>query len=235
MALLFIVALVSGAVVYGPFMRALNFGTVRNGKGSRVKWFDLHNLLGIVTFGWAFVVGATGLMNTLSTPLFGLWRAQELPRLLAPYRNKLMLTKFGSVDAAVAATRAAFPDRQLTSVTFPNAKLSSARHYLIWTKGKTQVTSRLFTPVLVDAETGALTEARSMPWYLRLFEVSRPLHFGDYGGMPLKVLWALFDLTLITVLFSGVYLWISRRRTPIEDELDRLVRMERPCPDAVAR
>jgi uncharacterized iron-regulated membrane protein len=94
---------------------------------------------------------------------------------------------------------------------------------VIWTKGKTRVTSRIFTPVLVDAETGAVTQTQGLPWYLRLIEFSRPLHFGDYGGLPLKILWSLFDVLLIGVLSSGVYLWLSRRKTPIEDELDRLV------------
>jgi uncharacterized iron-regulated membrane protein len=30
--------------------------------------------------------------------------------------------------------------------------------------------------------------------------VSQSLHFGGYGGVPLKVLWALFDMGMITVL-----------------------------------
>jgi uncharacterized iron-regulated membrane protein len=51
-----------------------------------------------------------------------------------------------------------------------------------------------------------------MPWYLRLLEVSRPLHFGDYGGMPLKIIWALLDLVTIFVLGSGLYLWFARRK-----------------------
>src|SRR5262249_17035978 len=53
MALLFVVALVSGFLVYGPFMRRLKFGTFRSESRARVKWFDLHNLLGIVTLCWA--------------------------------------------------------------------------------------------------------------------------------------------------------------------------------------
>jgi uncharacterized iron-regulated membrane protein len=52
-----------------------------------------------------------------------------------------------------------------------------------------------------------------MPWYLRALEVSRPLHFGDYGGLPLKVLWALLDLITIVLLGSGLYLWIARRQS----------------------
>lgn len=232
MALLFVVALVSGAVVYGPFMRRLDFGTVRKNKSRRVRWFDLHNLLGIVTLSWALVVGATGVMNTLSAPLFGLWRAQTLPKLLAPYHGKPIPTQFTSVEAALHTAERALPGMEVTGIVFPNPVLSSPRHYVIWTKGKTPVTSRLFTPALVDAETGQLTTAKGLPWYLRTLEVSRPLHFGDYGGMPLKILWALFDLALIFVLVSGLYLWLSRRKTPVEKELDRLVNLEE-LPQAV--
>ena len=51
----------------------------------------------------------------------------------------------------------------------------------------------------------------AMPWYLRVLEISRPLHFGDYGGMPLKIIWMLLDIATILVLGSGIYLWLSRR------------------------
>jgi len=234
MGSLFIIALVSGFVVYGPFMRKLDFGTYRADRSRRVQWFDLHNLLGIVTLCWALVVGLTGVMNTLADPLFGVWRAQELPRLLAPYKGKPLPTQLGSVDAAVETARAAVPANEIISVVFPNDVFSSPRHYLIWTRGKTTLTSRLFTPVLVDVRSGRATEASGLPWYLRVLEVCRPLHFGDYGGLPLKILWALLDLTLMVVLASGIYLWASRRRTPLEEELDALVDVEARRTQAVA-
>ena len=50
--------------------------------------------------------------------------------------------------------------------------------------------------------------------------VSQPLHFGDYGGMPLKIIWALLDLATIVVLGSGLYLWLARnRRSSVEERL----------------
>ncbi len=234
MALLFIVALVSGAVVYGPFMRRLNFGTVRKGKSTRLKWSDLHNLIGIVTLSWALVVGATGVINTLSDPLFSLWSSRTLPGLLAPYRSKPMPTYLTSVDAAIATAHKALPQMKITSIGFPNPESGRPRDYVIWTRGNTPVTSRLFTPALIDVGTGKLMAAKALPWYLRILEVSRPLHFGDYGGMPLKIIWVLFDMALITVLLSGVYLWLSRRRTPVEGELDRLVKLEETAAPGVA-
>ena len=40
----------------------------------------------------------------------------------------------------------------------------------------------------------------------------QPLHFGDYGGLPLKVIWAALDMLTIVVLGSGLYLWWIRRK-----------------------
>jgi len=226
MAILFVASLVSGAVVYGPFMRKLAFGTLRKEQHPRVRWFDLHNLIGIVTLMWALVVGLTGAINTLSAPLFGLWRAQELPRLLAPYQGRPMPAQFASVDAAVTEAQHALPGMKVTSVVFPNPVDSSPRHYVIWTRGVTPVTSQLFTPALIDVETGNLTVAKALPWYLRALEVSRPLHFGNYGGLPLKIVWGVFDLALIAVLISGLYLWLTRRKSAVEDELGKLAELE---------
>ena len=64
-----------------------------------------------------------------------------------------------------------------------------------------------------DRPTAAqLVTAKGLPWYLRTLQVSRPLHFGDYGGLPLKIIWALLDLATIVVLASGIYLWLGKRR-----------------------
>lgn len=69
MGLLFVISIISGIVLYGPFMKKLDFGTIRQDKTRRIKWLDLHNLLGIATAIWLFIVGATGVINELSTPL----------------------------------------------------------------------------------------------------------------------------------------------------------------------
>jgi uncharacterized iron-regulated membrane protein len=63
---------------------------------------------------------------------------------------------------------------------------------------------------------------RAMPLYVSALFISQPLHFGDYGGMPLKIIWALLDLASIAVLGSGLYLWLGRRRSPLKARLDEL-------------
>lgn len=214
MGIVFVVAVVSGAVLYGPFMRKLGFGILRREQGPRARWLDLHNLLSVVTLSWALVVGATGVINELTTPLFALWQRTDLRAALSAGTGDPppAAADIASVQAALRTVRAAMPGRFVMSVAFPGSPYGTPHHYLIWTKGDTPLTARLFTPAMVDARTGALTAVLTLPWYLRALEVSRPLHFGDYGGLPLKVIWALLDLVTIVVLISGLYLWLSKRR-----------------------
>ncbi len=224
MGLLFVAAIVSGVVLYGPFTKKLQFGTVRTRRSPRLKWLDLHNLLGVVTLAWTLVVGATGVMNELSTPLFAIWQRTDVRAMLEPWAGKPVpaSSELGSIQGAFDTAKRALPGMVVTSIVFPGDEGGSPYHYLLWAHGNTPLTGRLFSPVLVDARSGQLTAVVRMPWYLRALEISRPLHFGDYGGLPLKILWALLDIVTIAVLGSGLYLWLSRRTSPIDLRLAEL-------------
>ncbi len=211
MGLLLVIAIVSGVVLYAPFMRKLEFGTVRRGNSTRVKWLDLHNLLGIATLAWLFVVGATGVINTLAQPLTSMWQADQVAEMIAPYRGQPPATNLASLDASMRAAQAREPDMHISFVAFPGTRFSSPYHYGVFMRGSDPLTARLIKPVLVDARTAQVTDSREMPWYIIALLVSQPLHFGDYGGMPLQILWALLDIMAIVVLWSGLALWWRRR------------------------
>ncbi|MDP2261482.1 MAG: PepSY domain-containing protein [Caulobacter sp.] len=224
MGLLFFVATVSGVVVYRPFMAKLDFGTVRTSRSTRLKWLDYHNLLGIVTLAWVSVVGLTGVINTLSQPIIQIWQATQLAEMTAPYKAMAPVDprRLGSINAAVETAKAVAPGMRPQFVAFPGGYFSSKHHYAVFMQGDTPLTKTLLTPALVDAETGELTAIRKMPWYAQALLLSQPLHFGDYGGLPLKILWAVLDIITIIVLGSGLYLWLGRRRAPIAARLKEL-------------
>ncbi len=214
MAVLFIIAIASGVVLYAPFMRKAEFGTIRVGKGARLKYLDYHNLAGIVLLAWMTVVGLTGFINELATPLFALWQKTDVQAMLTVYEGQSVPseTELTSPQAAYDMALAAVPGMKGYTIVFPGAPFGTPYHYLVWTKGDNPLTARLFSPVLVDARTGRLAGTLKMPWYLRAMQVSRPLHFGDYGGLPLKIIWMLLDILAIAVLLTGVYLWVTRGR-----------------------
>jgi uncharacterized iron-regulated membrane protein len=221
MGLLLAVATISGIVIYKPFMHRLDFGTVRRQKSANIKWLDLHNLLGIVTVVWVLVVGLTGTINTLSMIMLGIWKNDQLAEMIEPYKNAPPLESFGSVQAAFETTTKAVEHMDVSFIAFPGSPFSSPHHYVFFMKGNTPVTSHLLQPVLIDAQTSTLTDTRELPWYMKVLLLSQPLHFGNYGEFPLKILWALLDIISIIVLVSGLYLWLKKysRRQEVQDLL----------------
>ena len=220
MGLLLVLALVSGVVLYGRVMRKLRFGTVRD-KAPRLRWLDLHNLLGVATLVWLLVVGLTGTINALAIPIFQRWQANELAEMTARHAapDQPPVTDLVSVDRVLASAEAAVPGQILSFLAFPGNEFASPHHFVAFMTGAEARSKRLFTAVLVDAATGDVREVAPMPWYATVLFVSQPLHFGDYGGLPLKVLWAVLDLFAIVVLGSGVYLWWKKRGQTFDDWL----------------
>ncbi|WP_085655821.1 MULTISPECIES: PepSY domain-containing protein [unclassified Pseudomonas] len=212
MGVLFVVAIVSGTVLYLPFMRRLEFATVRRDKSARLRWLDLHNLIGVVTLTWALVVGVTGVISACADLLISAWRNDALAALVEPYRDAPPLTLRAPATRLLDIAAEVAPDMQPDFIAFPGTRFSSEHHYAVFMKGGTHLTSHLLTPVLIDASTLKVTAVAERPWYMDAMGMSQPLHFGDYGGMPMKILWATLDVLTIIVLGSGVYLWVVRRK-----------------------
>lgn len=216
MGVLFVVAIVSGTVLYAPFMRRLQFATVRTDKSRRLRWLDLHNLIGVVTLTWALVVGVTGVISALSDLVIAAWRNDSLTAMVAPYRDAPPLTERAPATQLLHIAEQAAPGMRADFIAFPGTRFSSEHHYAVFMKGATHLTSHLLTPVLIDARTLEVTAIGDRPWYMDAMGLSQPLHFGDYGGRPMQILWAVLDVLTIVVLLSGLYLWWGKQRKPRE-------------------
>lgn len=214
MGILFMISIVSGIVLYGPIMKNFDFGMIRKNRSQRLKWLDTHNFLGIVITAWMVVVGFTGVINAFSDVILGLWQQGQLAEMTAPYKNKKPIEgPLSSIDSALKIAKEKTPGMDVSVLAFPGTSFTSKHHYAIFLRGNTEVTSKLLKPVLIDAETGFFTDSRTLPWYANMLFLSEPLHFGNYGGMPLKIIWTVFDVFTIIVLITGLYLWFARRKS----------------------
>jgi uncharacterized iron-regulated membrane protein len=211
MGLLLVVAIISGVVLYAPFMRKLEFGEIRRDKTPKLKRLDTHNFLGVVTLVWVLVVGTTGVINTWAELLIKYWQFDQMAIMTVPYKNLPPPTTFASLQASVDAAQAREPEMKLGFIAFPGTNFSSPHHYGVFMRGKSPITARLFKPVLIDAKTAKVTDSREVPWYLATLLISQPLHFGDYGGLPLKIIWFVLDIFTIIVLWTGLALWWKKR------------------------
>ncbi|MBR0784886.1 PepSY-associated TM helix domain-containing protein [Bradyrhizobium iriomotense] len=213
MGLLLAVSIVSGMVLYGPFARRLRFGEIRKRHSHRLRWLDLHNLLGIITLAWFGIVTLTGVINTLAAPIELMWQSNQLIEMAAQNSGQAQDDRKAPVDLVLARVRAAVPGMTVTTLAFPGSPFSTPTHYAAFLTGDTPLTSRILKPAIVDAASGEVVAVRDMPWYATALFVSQPLHFGDYGGLPLKIIWAILDIVTMIILISGLYLWLAKWRS----------------------
>ena len=221
MGVVFAAAIASGIVLYAPFMARLPFGEIRREKTERVRRLDRHNLLGIVTLAWAIVVGLTGSINTAVVPITAVWKADQLAAFAEP--GPVGAYRPATMQPAMNRALAAAPGMRPQFIAFPGTDFSSHRHHAIFLQGATPMTARLLTPAFVDASTGRLDAVRPMPWYMAALLLAQPLHFGDYAGLPMKLLWAALDLLTIAVLWTGLRLWWDRRRVPVRNRMHEVI------------
>ncbi|MFW7380672.1 MAG: PepSY-associated TM helix domain-containing protein [Oligoflexus sp.] len=223
---LFILSLVTGLYIYGPLMKKLSFAWIRG--PSLPRWSDIHKLIGVLSFAWCLLIAVSGSILAVSGTLLKIYQYTELKQLNQEFPDPGPAQSIISLDEALKMASDASPDLAFSFVSFPGNEFSTKRHFLFFMKGVTPLTEKLRTLVLVDALTGKVIEVRELPWYLQAALLSEPLHFGDYGGMSLKIIWAVLGLLSLTLPVSGLWIvWLKRRKKLAEGGLPRQLRKPR--------
>lgn len=208
--LLYVFTLISGFLIYGNFAKKTRFGEVRR-QSLRTSSGDLHRFLGMAVFAWGLLIGITGLFLGLSSTLIKVFQYSELQKLTIQYPTAPTGPR-ASFDKVLASAKAALPETTFDYLAFPDTQFSPPGHFLVLMHGNTPWTERLVELVVIDAVTGELTEVRALPWYLKFTMLSEPLHFGNYGGLYLKILWLFMSLVSLALPVLGIYIWWDRRR-----------------------
>jgi uncharacterized iron-regulated membrane protein len=194
--------------------------SLRWGGSKRLEQADLHNRLGVWGLPFHVAVSTTGALLGLSTLIVGVLA-------LAAYdgdSEKAFATILGP-HATESETAAPVPDvaammREIQSAK-PDARFASAFVQHVATAGQVvhlgmrtpghlaQSNSYYFDgtgKALGDGglETGSVGQ--------QILGALQPLHFGWFGGLPVKIAYGLLGLALTVVTHSGIAIWLARRR-----------------------
>lgn len=211
--ILVFVSLLTGVVVYGPHARRVSFGEIRN-KGARLKQLDLHNFIGAVVLGWALTVAITGFFLGGGTIITGMWAQNNLMANQPLETGVVIDERHPPIDVdsvKQAALTIMPPDWSIEMIIWPNTNLTSKHNYAVRIKGH-GLDERLFRVILVSAISGDVIETIELPWFIKIIALSQPLHFGDYGGLALKLLWTSCAWLTLFITGNGAWLWWTRRR-----------------------
>lgn len=205
-----VVALLSGLWLYAPFMKNMPFGAIRSSH-RRIYWMDWHKLLGIMTLSWAVLLSLSGFIFVFAGPVHNAWNESARKQFLSDYQGRPFPNQRISLDEAMAAARAAVPDRRITGIELPQENGTMRWHYTVRTQGK-GFAAHFAKPVWIDAATGGVTAIIDQPWHIQALSLARPVHFSNHDTLPLKILWFITAALTCAMIITGIYAWFVKFR-----------------------
>ena len=170
----------------------------------RRLWGDVHRLAGVWSLWFVLLIAATGLWYLVESLGGGAPAAPTTA--LADDDAPVRPVDPAAVDAAVRTAQqqwpalridGAIPARDGGSIVF----VGQAQAWLVRERANN---------IAFDLHSGAVLGAhdgRHLSAHQRIAEMADPLHFGSFGGWPIRLLWFIAGTLLTALCFTGVYLY----------------------------
>ena len=176
----------------GPFK-------LRWSSGGVVAYSDLHKVVGIVAAPVLLILGVTGAWWNIEHGL------EEM--------ESRLYAKHISLDDVIAQSEAAMPGFEATYLRLPwEAGIPIAVFGRVPTGNP--LSSDYSSTVLFDSDTGDLSQVldiRQTGLVPRIEDTFRALHFGTFGGLTTRTLWAVLGSAPLALVITGLWLWWHRR------------------------
>ncbi len=202
---LFLITLITGLIVYRRSLAKVFTLKVRfNRQTARATYSSLHRIVGVWSLLFNLLIVATGLwlsgqisLNAIKTP-----KGKADVSATAPVR---------SIDAVVAKLVAEHPNFEIHLLRV------RAGSNVVGVSGRLlndpKVYGDYYSGFTFDGASGEILSSHFMQQMTasqRLAKMAAPLHFGTYGGLPLKIVYCLLGLTPALLSISGFVLWRKR-------------------------
>lgn len=216
-ALLYCVALISGVIVLLPTLIKDLFA-LRVGKNLKRMWLDVHNALGILSLPFHIIMALTAVVFAFHDQFYDVQEQVVYPQKIewgreAPERRPegaTVLTPLQIVDRA----RQQEPNFEVLSVGYSRRGQDVTARVEGWDP-RYAMRGRISTQVGVSPYTGRL-HLEDLPGRLPAWETGVTsffaLHFGNFGGNPIRWTYFLLGLGGAVLFYSGNVLWLESRR-----------------------
>jgi uncharacterized iron-regulated membrane protein len=205
-------SLVTGLIVYKKFWRGF-FRRPRLARNLRTLMGDLHRLGGVWSIWFAAIISLTSIYYFFEWS--GLDWNSETPRV--PETHFVETASAEDIARWTAMARAAKPGFAITAVTLPyepgEPVIVQGHWQAVLVRERTDA---VFIDPVTDRMVGTRT-AHLMGVGERIVHTVDPLHFGTFGGLATRLLWAVFGLVLTGLAASGAYLYAKRTRLALRE------------------
>lgn len=207
---------VSGVWLYRGFWKS--FFTLRWGRSARIFFSDLHKMAGISSVAFNLAVGFTGVWWTSERVYGSLTESEQAdvaPPGMSPSAPLVLSRANVSLDALVAEAGRRLPGFRLSNLSLPDKPEGE-----ITLLGSVPSANPLRSSyanrvrfVVPGGELKEVTDIRRAGVGAQLYDMFIPLHYGTFGGWPVKLLWCLGGMTPAALAASGLAIWTIRRKS----------------------
>lgn len=198
----------TGLCIYRRFLTGWLASPFRPALPLRRRVANAHIAVGLAALAFNLLIAVSGAW-------FNLPKLRELaaPKVSATGAPRERVRAGVPLDELWRRAQAALPDLEPRSVLFPTEPDAPFR-----VRGGLRGHPMLgpsSSHVLLAARDGAVAgvrDARALPLAERAEVMLRPLHFGNFGGWPVKLLWSALGLTPGVLALTGGWLWLRRLR-----------------------
>jgi uncharacterized iron-regulated membrane protein len=197
-----LITLVSSFFIYKRWWRGF-FSWPRADRPRRL-WGDLHRLFGVWSLWFVALIAITGAWYLVES--LGGDAQPPADIALATDGKTPAPADPQAIDRAVAALQQHWPELRVRGVQ-PSL---DGQGLLLEGQARAWLVRDRANVAGFDLRDGRLLDrrdGRDMNLHQRTAEMADPLHFGSFGGWPVRLIWFLFGAALTTLCFTGVYLY----------------------------
>src|SRR5690606_35655892 len=208
------VVCITGLLIYGNFMKRQAWPEVRRRTNIRIIMADWHKLIGIGSLAFNLAIALTGAWLGLQ-PWLMRWLDISTPnryaaaQVVEPAADRALAVDW---PAMLGAAKKEFPDIHPRRIV-PSADGSAT----VTIRGN--ITGAIYERDInyivlskTDQQPLFTYDVRQQPFGHKFYFIQEALHFGDFGGLWLKVLYALLGLTSGFLSISGFVIYLFRRQ-----------------------
>ena len=222
----FLFAIVTGLLVHWKKIVS-NFYLFRPRASLKNLWTDAHTALGIIGLPYQFVYAVTGVFliigtTIMSPPVVTFFYGGDTEKMYkdfgyaTPDYPLVMVKQDADLDlnAFVSKTKAHWPDLKITGVNLYSYGDANMHVEVV---GVPEYKTKLLGEgkLLYKAHSGDLISEKNPFTHTSYIEgatgIMYRLHFGDFGGVGLKIVYFVLGLISCFVIISGILIWLVAR------------------------
>ncbi len=222
-ALLYALALISGVVVLLPSL-VKDLFVLRIGRNAKRMWLDLHNLLGVASLPFHVVMALSAAVFCLHDWIYDAQGTLIYPQGLRPVTARtqpqrppvtLDRTAWRSPTQLVQDAAHAVPGFSASAIEYRGLGTPKASAFMAGADDAHFKRRPREGFAVLDPATGALVQNNAAPGQgsamARAVVSFFALHFGSYGGAPVRLLYSVLGVMGALLFYTGNVLWIESR------------------------